>query len=144
MAYSRKKKFLLKFSFLQQRAVEVGATGRARSLQYHKMSHSLSLGRHTYYVSICDLKNLVAVGHHKLLLLPAENRKTCNFKDVLNYGHNELWRPPAVKRGSCVFKDIMGFDHNKLGRHLATKVCLWLHENENVLRDHSLKDEIIP
>ena len=69
----------------------------------------------TYYVFICNLKNLVPFGlkelwrplavkrgycdfKHKELLRPlAANRGYCDFEYVVTSGHNQLWQPPAAR-----------------------------------------------
>ena len=59
-------------------------------------------GTFTYYVIICDLKNLVSFGHKELWRPLAANRGFCDFKDVVAYGHNQLWRPPVAKLRLCL------------------------------------------
>ncbi len=62
---------------------------RKRNCLYHK-------GTFTYYVIICDLKNLVPFGHKKLWRPLAANKGSCDLNNVVAYGHNQLWRPPVT------------------------------------------------
>ena len=54
-------------------------------------------GKFTYYVIICDLKNLVPFGHKELYRPLAAKRGYCDSKDVVTSGHNQLWQPPAAR-----------------------------------------------
>ena len=64
-------------------------------------------GTFTYYVIICDLKNLVPFGHKELWRPLAANRGSCDLKDVVAHGHNQLWRPPVEKNSVCDFEKMI-------------------------------------
>ena len=49
-----------------------------------------AMGLFTYYLIICDLKNLVPSGHKELWRPLAANKGSCNLKNIVAYGHNQL------------------------------------------------------
>ena len=45
----------------------------------------------TYYIIICDFKNLVTFDHKHSWQPPPANSGSCDFNDVVAFGHNQLY-----------------------------------------------------